>query len=155
MMIKAIVQKGTIMRLTAASGTGQLLVMMPEGKEQNAPSITAMGEMLEHFSYSYDDKGNQVVEQHITLRSKNKSGGKNTRTVEQTTDRALNYVKTWRYDDSGKVISEMDNVGGIPVPFETFYKYDAFDSVGNWLLREDIENGKIVSTTTRIIEYYN
>ena len=125
-----------------------------KGQKTECTKFNSTGDMTEHFSYSYDANGNQVMEQHITLGNKNKPDYKNARDIEPTTDRTLNYVKTWRYDDSGKVISEMDNMGGIPQPFETFFNYAEYDGAGNWLLKEDVENGKIVSTTRRIIEYY-
>jgi hypothetical protein len=125
-----------------------------KGQRIECTKFNSTGNMTEHFSYSYDAKGYQIMEQHITLSDKKKSDQNNAREATTATDRMMNYVKTFRFDDSGKVISEMDNMGRFSQPFETFFRYAEYDSAGNWLLREDVEQEKIVSTTRRIIEYY-
>lgn len=106
--------------------------------------------LLEHYTYTYDSKGFLVLEQHVNIRPK-KPGDKND---EQVAMRMMDYVKTYVYDDSGRMIRETDNLATFKFPFETGFQYQNYDAEGNWLKQVNTEGGKTVSITERVIDYY-
>lgn len=114
--------------------------------------------LLEHYTYSYDEHGNMVMEQHVTMRSKNSEVSKEDKKKERTDlfsgMKMIDYIKTYVYDDSGLLTSQMDNISKFSFPFETDFTYENFDAAGNWLKQVSTEYGKPVSITERIIEYY-
>ncbi len=112
--------------------------------------------LLEHYTYSYDTRGNLIFEQHVVMRSRIKEGsvGRNAGELVDESVRMMDYVKTFAYDDSGRLISETDNLAQMAKPLETTFKYEHYDSQGNWLKQINMERGKPTSITERIIDYY-
>ena len=125
-----------------------------KGNKTECSKYDARGELREHYTYGYDNKDNLVMEQHaVVTRTKNEGDDKQPFSA-MNAERMMDYVKTYTYDDSGKVIGQLENMSNYRVPFEVSYRYERYDALGNWLRQVRIENRRIVSITDRLIEYY-
>lgn len=117
------------------------------GNRTECTKYDAEGTMSEDYTYAYDLNGNIVLEQHILIRPRKKEDG-------VQGEKTMDYVKTFVYDDAGQMTKETDNMGRFRTPLETDFKYENYDAEGNWLKQITIEDGKQVSVTDRIIDYY-
>ncbi|MCD6012923.1 MAG: hypothetical protein K0Q79_2785 [Flavipsychrobacter sp.] len=127
-----------------------------KGNRTECSKHDAHGELREHYTYSYDAKGRLAMEQHMVVsRSKIEAKDKDKPPFSAANaERMMDYVRTFTYDDSGKLVGQMDNMSNFRVPFEVSYFYEHYDATGNWLRQVRVENKRKVSITDRLIEYY-
>ncbi len=126
------------------------------GNKKECSKYDLQGELREHYTYSYDAKGNLLMEQHVMVsrnREAAKDGDKQSFSATNA-ERMMDYVKTYTYDDSGKLVSQLENISNFRLPFDVSYCYENYDATGNWLRQVRVENKKKVSITDRLIEYY-
>lgn len=124
------------------------------GKKTECSKFDARGLLREHYTYSYNAQGYLSMEQHMVV-TRTKHGENDVQAFDATNaERMMDYVKTFTYDDSGKLIGQMDNMSNFRFPFEVVYEYDKYDVMGNWCQQVRIENKKRVSILDRVIEYY-
>lgn len=97
-----------------------------DGKLSKAP-------LSERYTYTYDDKGNQIEEQLISNKS-------NARGVYEY-DSEGNKIKSTYFDDSGNML------------FITIFSY-TYDEHKNWIKQVKYKNNKVEYIIERIIEYY-
>lgn len=69
----------------------------------------------------------------------------------------VDYHQTWAYDSHGNVVSRhstgVDGIYGQPYDHTTTFTY-TYDSKGNWTSFEEYEDGQLINSASRIIEYY-
>ncbi len=125
-----------------------------KGNKTECSKYDARGELREHYTYRYDAKGNIVMEQHVVVtRTKREEDDKQPFNAVNA-ERMMDYVKTYTYDDSGKLIGQLDNMSNFSTPFSVGYEYENYDAHGNWCRQVRIDNMKKTGITDRIIEYY-
>jgi hypothetical protein len=124
-------------------------------RQVECAKYNADSELTEHYSYAYDAHGNLTMEQHTVAKAKEEEAKRSKIThTSPNPERMMDYIKTFVYDDSGKVISETDNFSDYVYRFETTYMYDGYDSAGNWTKQTTYEGGKAVAVAERVIDYY-
>ncbi len=124
------------------------------GYKTECSKFDAQGQLREHYTFSYDAKGNLAMEQHAVVTRSRREEDDTQPFNAMNAERMMDYVKTYTYDDSGKLTGQLDNMSNFRVPFEVSYEYDNYDVMGNWCRQIRIENKKRVGIIDRIIEYY-
>ena len=137
-----------------------------KGNIIEANEYSSSGSLEYKYTYKYDDKRNLIEKKQYqsykdgslmdtdTIKSDVKGN-----LIEVNSDDLFYHKKfmiIYKYDNRGNV-SECSNYSNGELTSKTIYKYDNYDSKGNWLIKNEYHNDSDnpYTITEREIEYYS